>query len=192
MRLDRLVVGSKNADKVAEIESVLNRSGLDIAVVRGLSWPDVAETGKTLEENALQKAREVFQATGLPALADDTGLFVVALSGLPGVNTARFAGPEASYADNVALLLERMEGARDRRASFRSVVALVADGTELWAEGALSGRIVRAPRGSGGFGYDPVFELDSGVTLAELSPDEKNRLSHRARALNALLARLAN
>jgi XTP/dITP diphosphohydrolase len=92
----------------------------------------------------------------------------------------------------VALLLERMEGARDRRASFRSVVALVADGTELWAEGALSGRIVRAPRGSGGFGYDPVFELDSGVTLAELSPDEKNRLSHRARALNALLARLAN
>jgi XTP/dITP diphosphohydrolase len=192
VRLDRLVVGSKNADKVAEIESVLNRSGLDIAVVRGLSWPDVAETGKTLEENALQKAREVFQATGLPALADDTGLFVVALSGLPGVNTARFAGPEASYADNVALLLERMEGARDRRASFRSVVALVADGTELWAEGALSGRIVRAPRGSGGFGYDPVFELDSGVTLAELSPDEKNRLSHRARALNALLARLAN
>jgi XTP/dITP diphosphohydrolase len=192
VRLDRLVVGSKNADKVAEIESVLNRSGLDIAVVRGLSWPDVAETGKTLEENALQKAREVFQATGLPALADDTGLFVVALSGLPGVNTARFAGPEASYADNVALLLERMEGARDRRASFRSVVALVADGTELWAEGALSGRIVRAPRGSGGFGYDPVFELDSGVTLAELGPDEKNRLSHRARALNALLARLAN
>jgi XTP/dITP diphosphohydrolase len=192
VRLDRLVVGSKNADKVAEIESVLNRSGLDIAVVRGLSWPDVAETGKTLEENALQKAREVFQATGLPALADDTGLFVVALSGLPGVNTARFAGPEASYADNVALLLERMEGARDRRASFRSVVALVADGTELWAEGVLSGRIVRAPRGSGGFGYDPVFELDSGVTLAELSPDEKNRLSHRARALNALLARLAN
>jgi XTP/dITP diphosphohydrolase len=150
----------------------------------------VEETGATLEENALKKAREVFNATGLPALADDTGLFVDALGGLPGVNTARFAGDEATYADNVARLLEELEGIEGRSASFRTVIALVTGKGELVAEGVLQGRIAEAPRGDGGFGYDPVFELADGRTLAELDQSQKNDVSHRANALRNLFAEL--
>ncbi|HKZ21392.1 MAG TPA: RdgB/HAM1 family non-canonical purine NTP pyrophosphatase [Acidimicrobiia bacterium] len=190
MRIDRLVVASKNPDKIAEIEKVLVQSGLDIELVKDLDWPDVEETGATLEENALKKAREVFNATGLPALADDTGLFVDALGGLPGVNTARFAGDEATYADNVARLLEELEGIEERSASFRTVIALVADAGELVAEGVLQGRIAEAPHGNGGFGYDPVFELANSRTLAELDQGQKNDVSHRAIALRNLFAEL--
>ncbi|HET9868349.1 MAG TPA: non-canonical purine NTP pyrophosphatase, partial [Nitrospira sp.] len=143
-----------------------------------------------LEENALKKAREVFEATGMPSLADDTGLFVDALGGLPGVNTARFAGPNATYDENVVRLLEQLQGIQDRSASFRTVIALVADGYELVAEGVLKGQIADAPRGNGGFGYDPVFELVNGRTLAELDLGEKNDVSHRAMALRRLFAEL--
>ncbi|MGH9896002.1 MAG: non-canonical purine NTP pyrophosphatase, partial [bacterium] len=109
----------------------------------------------------------------------------------PGVHTARFAGPDATYADNVALLLKKMEGFEDREASFRTVVALVAGKEEeVLSEGELTGRIAINPRGKGGFGYDPVFLLDSGRTLAELEPAQKNHLSHRARALRALIGRI--
>ncbi|MGH8925614.1 MAG: RdgB/HAM1 family non-canonical purine NTP pyrophosphatase [Acidimicrobiia bacterium] len=191
MRLERLVVASKNPDKIAEISEVLRGSGLDVAIVQGLSWPEVEESGSTLEENALLKARAVSRATGLAALADDTGLFVAALGGEPGVHTARFAGPDATYADNVALLLKKMEGFEDREASFRTVVALVAGKEEeVLSEGELTGRIAINPRGKGGFGYDPVFLLDSGRTLAELEPAQKNHLSHRARALRGLIGRI--
>ncbi|HEY7582728.1 MAG TPA: RdgB/HAM1 family non-canonical purine NTP pyrophosphatase [Acidimicrobiia bacterium] len=190
MRVDRLVVASKNPDKIAEIRKVLGESGLNIELVEDLDWPDVEETGATLEENALKKAREVFEATGIPALADDTGLFVDALGGLPGVNTARFAGDNATYAENVARLLEELKGIGERAACFRTVIALVADTDELVAEGALPGRIAEAPRGNGGFGYDPVFELASGRTLAELAQSEKNDVSHRAMALRNLFAEL--
>ena len=190
MRIDRLVVASKNPDKIAEIEKVLAESGLDIELVKDLDWPDVEETGATLEENALKKAREVSEATGLPALADDTGLFVDALGGLPGVNTARFAGEQASYADNVARLLEELNGVEERSASFRTVIALVTDAGELVAEGVLQGRIAESPRGNGGFGYDSVFEIVSGRTLAELDQGGKNDVSHRAKALRNLSAEL--
>ena len=190
MRIDRLVVASKNPDKIAEIEKVLAESGLDIELVKDLDWPDVEETGATLEENALKKAREVFNATGLPALADDTGLFVDALGGLPGVNTARFAGDEATYADNVARLLEELEGIEERSASFRTVIALVTGKDELVAGGMLQGRIAEAPSGDGGFGYDPVFELVDGRTLAELDQSQKNDVSHRANAMRNLFAEL--
>ncbi|HJU81832.1 MAG TPA: RdgB/HAM1 family non-canonical purine NTP pyrophosphatase [Acidimicrobiia bacterium] len=190
MRIDRLVVASKNPDKIAEIEKVLAESGLDIELVKDLDWPDVEETGATLEENALKKAREVFNATGLPALADDTGLFVDALGGLPGVNTARFAGDEATYADNVARLLEELEGIEERSASFRTVIALVMGKGELVVEGVLQGRIAEAPSGDGGFGYDPVFELVDGRTLAELDQSQKNDVSHRANAMRNLFAEL--
>jgi XTP/dITP diphosphohydrolase len=122
---------------------------LNIELVEDLDWPDVEETGATLEENALKKAREVFEATGIPALADDTGLFVDALGGLPGVNTARFAGDNATYAENVARLLEELKGIGERSACFRTVIALVTDTDELVAEGALPGRIAEAPRGNG-------------------------------------------
>ena len=180
------MVASKNPDKVKEIESILVHEGLAGEIVTGMSWPDVEETETTIEGNALLKARTVAAATGLPALADDTGLEVAALGGEPGVHTARFAGPKASYEDNVERMLVLLDGVVDRRATFRSVVALVwPDGAEVAAEGRLEGRIASEPRGSLGFGYDPIFEVD-GVTLAELDPGEKDGLSHRAMALRAL------
>jgi XTP/dITP diphosphohydrolase len=184
--IPRLVVASKNPDKIAEIEDVLGDVGLAGEIVRGLDWPDVEETGDTLEENALLKARAVMEAVGLPAVADDTGLEVFALGGLPGVKTARFAGPGASYQDNVELLLKKLDGADDRRAQFRTAVALVMpDGFEILVDGALDGVIAESPRGDGGFGYDPVFEVED-RTLSEMGTAEKNTLSHRARALRAL------
>jgi XTP/dITP diphosphohydrolase len=189
--IQRLVVASKNPDKIAEIEEVLQPLAMAGEIVRGLDWPDVEETGDTLEDNALLKARAVATAVGLPALADDTGLEVEALDGRPGVSTARFAGPNATYANNVSLLLREMGGATDRRARFRTVVALVfPDGADIVAEGAVDGVITFEPRGEMGFGYDPVFEVE-GQTLAEMSLSEKNRLSHRARALRALAVALA-
>lgn len=184
--IPRLVVASKNPDKIKEIEDVLCATGLAGEIVRGLDWPDVEETGDTLEDNALLKADAVVEAVGLPVVADDTGLEVEALGGAPGVMTARFAGPNASYGENVARLLREMDGMEDRRAHFRTVVALAMPGGErLVVEGSLHGVIATSPRGDDGFGYDPVFEVD-GRTLAEMGAELKNTLSHRARALRAL------
>lgn len=184
--IPRLTVASKNPDKIREIEEVLGATGLVGEVVRGLTWEDVEETGATLTENALLKARAVVESTGLPVIADDTGLEVAALDGAPGVHTARFAGPDATYADNVTRMLAEMEGVADRSARFKTVVALVfPDGVEILAEGMVEGDITTEPRGAGGFGYDPVFEIE-GRTLAEMTADEKNDLSHRARAIRAL------
>jgi len=184
--IPRLVVASKNPDKIEEIEAVLITVGLVDEVARGLEWPDVEESGSSLEENALLKARAVVEAVGLPAVADDTGLEVAALGGLPGVRTGRFAGPDATYQDNVMLLLRELDGVTDRRARFRTAMALVwPDDTELVVEGVLDGVIAERPRGSGGFGYDPVFEVE-GRTLSEMGLGTKNTLSHRARALQAL------
>ncbi|HEX6299053.1 MAG TPA: RdgB/HAM1 family non-canonical purine NTP pyrophosphatase [Acidimicrobiia bacterium] len=184
--IPRLVVASKNPDKVSEIEGILSETGLAREIVRGLDWPEVQETGASLEENALLKARSVVGATGLPVLADDTGLEVAALDGAPGVHTARFAGEGARYEDNVAKLIEVLDGRQDRSARFRTVVALAfPDGVEIVADGVLEGVIAERPRGGDGFGYDPVFEVD-GRTLAEMGVDEKNSLSHRARAIQAL------
>ena len=188
--IPRLVVASKNPDKISEIEEILRSLSLTDEIVRGLDWPDIEETGRTLKENALIKARAVVEFTGLPVVADDTGLEVDALGGGPGVNTARYAGPGASYEDNVVRLLESMEGVEDRTARFRTVVALVMpDGVEVTAEGSVEGVITKERRGGGGFGYDPVFEVD-GQTLAEMPAEDKNALSHRARALRALAASL--
>jgi XTP/dITP diphosphohydrolase len=164
--IPRLVVASKNPDKILEIEEVLGETGVAGEIVSGLQWPDVDETGETLEENALLKARAVTEALGLPAVADDTGLEVAALGGRPGVRTARFAGEDATYSDNVRHLLREMDGFDDRRARFRTAVALVMpDGAEIVVDGSLDGVIAEAARGSGGFGYDPVFEVQ-GRTLS--------------------------
>lgn len=188
--IPRLAIASKNPDKIKEIEEVLGATGLVGEIVQGLRWDDVEENGATLEENALLKARAVAEATGLPVMADDTGLEVEALGGAPGVHTARFAGPEATYADNVARMLREMEGIGDRRARFRTVVALVLpDGVEVVADGSVDGAITTTPRGSGGFGYDPIFEVN-GRTLAEMPGTEKNQLSHRARAIRTLASGL--
>jgi len=186
--IPRLVIASKNNDKIAEIESVLSTAGLADSVVRGLDWPEVEENGETLEENALLKARTVARVTGLPALGDDTGLEVVSLGGRPGVHTARYAGESATYEDNYTKLLGELDGIEDRRAWFRTVVALVyPDGSEVVASGQIDGEIALEPRGEGGFGYDPVFQV-GGRTFSEMPDGEKNEMSHRARALRALLA----
>jgi XTP/dITP diphosphohydrolase len=184
--IPRLVVASKNPDKILEMEDVLGQTGLAVEIVTGLDWPDVDETGETLEENALLKARAVMDVVGLPAVADDTGLEVAALGGRPGVRTARFAGESATYSDNVRHLLREMDGVEDRRARFRTAVALVMpDGSEIVVDGSLDGVIAEKARGSGGFGYDPVFEVQ-GRTLSEMGVPEKNKISHRARALRSL------
>lgn len=184
--IDRAVAASKNPDKIAEMESILAAAGVVGEMVRGLEWPDVIEDAPTLEGNALLKARRAAEATGLAAIADDTGLEVAALGGAPGVHTARFAGPDAAYEDNTAALLEALAETTGRSARFRTVAAAVLpDGREIVAEGVLEGRITVRPRGSGGFGYDPVFE-SAGRTLAEMTPEEKNRISHRAEAVRAL------
>ena len=182
----RIVVASKNPDKIREVEAVLASLDLALEVVAGMTWTDVEETESTLEGNAILKAEAVFAETGVASLADDTGLEVRALGGDPGVRTARYAGPDATYGDNVAKLLSELGEASDRTARFRTVVALVgAPGGPFVVEGTLDGRITASPRGAGGFGYDPVFEVD-GRTLAEIPEDEKNRMSHRARALQSL------
>lgn len=187
-----VVVASKNPDKIAEIEAVLASLEPPIVVIPGHVWEDVEETEDTLEGNALLKARAVVAATGHAAVADDTGLEVDALSGAPGVHTARYAGESATYADNVAKLLADLGDADRRAARFRTAVAVVTPaGEELVVEGVLEGTITLERRGDGGFGYDPIFDVD-GRTLAEISPAEKNSISHRALALIALADALQN
>jgi XTP/dITP diphosphohydrolase len=190
MRIARLVVASKNPDKIAEVEAVLSGLNLVGEIVRGLDWPEVEETEPTLVGNALLKATAVAEATGLPALADDTGLEVDALDGAPGVHTARFAGPEATDAANVDRLLRELDGVTHRSARFRTAVALVDGSSAITAEGFVEGFITNERRGTGGFGYDPVFEV-SGQTFSEMG-GEKHRISHRARALQALAKKLAD
>ncbi len=186
----RVVVASKNPDKIREVEAVLARMEHPWEIVRGLEWPDVDETEPTLEGNALLKAVAVSEATGLPALADDTGLEVDALDGAPGVHSARFAGPEASYEANVDRLLVDMDGVPDRRARFRTAIAFVVPGSDpLIVDGLIEGMITTGRRGDRGFGYDPVFAVGD-RTYGEMTDDEKNEISHRARALRALAAAL--
>ena len=189
-----LVLATFNRDKARELVPLLAGAGVTLRTLAdfpGAESPD--ENGATLLDNARIKARAALAHTGLPAVADDTGLEVDALDGAPGVHAARFAGPDARYDDNVRLLLERLAGVPDARrtARFRTVcVAAFPDGREVPGEGTLEGRIGTAPRGSEGFGYDPVFELPDGRTLAEYSAEEKNAISHRSRAVRALAARL--
>ena len=185
-----VVVASKNPDKVADVEGVLADLVPPVIVIPGHNWADIEETEDTLEGNALLKARAVCLATGHAAVADDTGLEVDALGGAPGVQTARFAGPDATYSDNVDKLLEDLHGVSVRAARFRTAIAMVLpSGDEMVVEGTLEGTITESRRGSGGFGYDPVFAVDQ-RTLAEIPTDEKNRISHRGVALRALAAQL--
>lgn len=187
-----LVVGTKNPDKFAEIEAIL--LGVPVRVVPlPAAVPEAVEDRDTLEENADLKARAYALATGHAVLADDTGLFVDALAGRPGVHTARYAGPQATYAQNRRKLLDELRGvpAELRSARFRCVISLSRPSGEVVtrAEGALEGSILEKERGEGGFGYDPVFAV-AGRTLAELPTPEKNSISHRARALVAIRPRI--
>lgn len=185
--MTRIVIASNNPHKVAEIRAILE--GLPYQILSAADFaefPDPEEHGATLEENARIKAVAVQRATGLWALADDSGLEVEALDGAPGVISARFAGPGCSFADNNRKLLELMRDLPEpeRGARFRCVAALAKSADEVVIfSGEVHGIITRAPQGEGGFGYDPVFYVpDLGCTFAEASPEEKNRLSHRGRA----------
>ncbi len=189
-----VVLATANPDKAAEINAAL--ADVDIELVpRPSDVPDVEETGTTLEANARLKAEALCLATGLPALADDTGLEIDALGGGPGVYSARFAGPDATYADNVERVLTEMTEARraSRTARFRTVLVLAwPDGGEIVAAGVVEGVITDDPQGDQGFGYDPIFRPagGNGRTFAEMTRAEKQQLSHRGRALRALAEQL--
>ena len=193
-----LVLATANPDKTAEVAAIL-REAADVELLpRPADIDDVDETGDTLLANARLKAQAIAEATNLAAVADDTGLEVDALGGAPGVYSARYAGDDVTYADNVAKLLTDLAALDDdggeRRARFRTV-ALVTfpDGGEIWTEGIVDGRIATFPKGTGGFGYDAVFVPDEGDgrTFAEMGPDEKNAISHRGRAFRSLAVELA-
>ena len=189
-----VVLASANPDKAKEIIEIVGPLGVEV-LPRPSSVPDVDETADTLEGNARLKAMAIATAAGLPALADDTGLEVDFLGRAPGVHTARYAGVDATYADNVVLLLESLKGIPQEQRTARFItVAMVCwpDGKEVLAEGIVRGRIAVEPIGDRGFGYDPVFIPDEGDgrTFAEMSDAEKHELSHRGRALRALAAEL--
>lgn len=191
-----VVMASANPDKVAEITAILSAAlpGVEIRP-RPDEVGEVEETGATLLENARLKAAALAESTGLPAVADDTGLEVRALRGAPGVYSARYAGEHATYGENVAKLLGALVGVSDRRARFRTVaVVRWPDGEEVVAEGTVDGSIAESARGGSGFGYDPVFVPDGrgGETFAEMGQEAKHEVSHRGRAFRALAVDLAD
>jgi len=192
----KVVLATRNRGKLREIEPLLAGLGLELHTIDDLApGAELREDADTFEENALAKARQAAAATGLPAIADDSGLEVDALGGAPGVYSARYAGPVSDDARNNAKLLAALRDvpAERRQGRYRCVAAFVdpARGTEIARAGACEGEILRAPRGDGGFGYDPLFFLPAlGRTMAELPIPEKNRLSHRAAAFRALAAAL--
>ena len=198
--MTRLLVASRNPKKLAELRRVLDGAGLSGLTLVSLNdvapFDEAPETGATFEDNALAKARDAFAATGLASVADDSGLSVVALGGMPGVLSARWAGNHGDDIANNALLLAQLRDVPDGRrgAAFVSACALVSTAGEVVVRGEWPGTIIREPRGDGGFGYDPVFLADGsdigGRTAAELGPAEKDAASHRGRALALLLPAL--
>jgi len=190
----RVVLATKNAHKLIEMRRILDDAGLDIELIgtdefAGLT--DVAETGSTFAANALLKARSVCAETGLPAIADDSGLGVDALNGMPGIFSARWSGAHGDDVANLNLLLGQLSDVPDARrgAAFHCAAAVVLpDGTERVVEGIIDGTLIREPRGSNGFGYDPIFiPVGESRTTAEMSADEKDAISHRGRAMRALV-----
>lgn len=186
--MKKIVLATQNPHKVLEFNEML--ADLGIQVIAASEFPDleeVVEDGETLQANALKKARYVAGETGLPALADDTGLEVDILNGRPGVYSARYAGENVTYQDNVLKLLDELSGIGDldkRTARFRTVIAFVNGNDEYLFEGICNGRILKEQKGKGGFGYDPVFLPDGHEeTFAQMSMEEKNKISHRGRAI---------
>ncbi|MBP9714431.1 MAG: RdgB/HAM1 family non-canonical purine NTP pyrophosphatase [Sterolibacterium sp.] len=192
--MNRLVLASNNAGKLREFAQLLAPLDIEVVPQAALNIPEAEEPHATFVENALAKARHASRISGLPALADDSGLCVAALDGAPGVHSARYAGEPKSDARNNAQLLEMLADTTDRRAHFVCVLVLVRhadDPQPLIAEGHWSGVILDAARGLAGFGYDPLFLVPaSGLTAAELPAEQKNRLSHRGQAMHQLLDRL--
>jgi XTP/dITP diphosphohydrolase len=187
-----IVFATHNQHKTEEVRAIL---GADYRILNlpELGCPDIPETADTLKGNALQKAQYVADHYGRNCFADDTGLEVLALDGRPGVYSARYAGEGCSYQDNVLKLLGEMQGVTDRRACFKTVIALILNGKTYFFEGRVDGIILPEQRGTDGFGYDPVFLPDGyDQTFAEMSPATKNSISHRGRAIQQLAAFLKN
>ncbi|MDR0907598.1 MAG: RdgB/HAM1 family non-canonical purine NTP pyrophosphatase [Rikenellaceae bacterium] len=183
----KIVFATANHHKLDEVSAILG-AGFELVTPAELGiTEDVPETSDTLAGNALQKARYIYERTGVDCFADDTGLEVAALGGAPGVRSARYAGEEHDFAANNRLLLSNLAGATDRSARFRTVIALISGGEEHLFEGAVEGRIIDEYRGGEGFGYDPVFVPEGGeLTFAEMPAEQKNSISHRARAVEKL------
>lgn len=189
----KLVLASKNAHKLVEMKDILSQLGVEVVLESEAGVDvDVEETGATFEENAYLKAHAVMEASGLPAIADDSGLCVDALNGAPGVYSARYGGPELDDAGRYKLLLENMRGQLDRRCKFVSAICCCfPNGDRVEARGECAGTLAYAPKGADGFGYDPVFFVPGlKKTFAELSPEEKNAISHRGNALKAFREKL--
>ncbi len=194
---DKIVVATKNAGKMKEIDELAQGLPIEFLNLNDFEGtPEVIEDGLTFEENALKKARETFTHTGIPSLADDSGLCVDALNGRPGVFSARYSGADVPDSARYMKILEELNGVayEQRGAKFVCVLALVAaDGDELVIRGECSGKIINEPRGSNGFGYDPIFFYEpSGLTFAQMSKDEKNLVSHRSNAMKKLFQELRN
>ena len=191
----RIVIASNNAGKLREIEAILAPLGIEIVPQSALGVPEAEEPHPTFVENALAKARNAARHSGLPALADDSGICVNALNGAPGVQSARYAGEPKSDERNNRKLVDALRGNPDRAAYYFAVLVLVhhENDPRPWiAEGVWHGEVIDAPRGTGGFGYDPYFYLPRfGMTAAEMPPEQKNRVSHRALALHRLAGLLA-
>ena len=191
-RPKKIVMASGNAGKIREIARLLDGLNIEVVAQSQLGVEDALETGATFHENSLIKAEHAARATGLPAIADDSGLAVDALDGAPGVHSARYAGSNCDDAANNEKLLHAMQGIDERGAAFHCVATFVEpDGEPLVAEGEWRGEIMREQKGAGGFGYDPLFFVpDCGCSSAELSQEQKNERSHRGQALRSLLALL--
>ena len=191
----KLVLASKNAHKLTEMQAILSQLGVEVVLESEVGVDvDVEETGTTFEENAWLKAHAVCQASGLPAIADDSGLCVDALGGAPGVYSARYGGPELDDVGRYRLLLENLRGQLDRRGKFVSAICCCfPNGDRVEARGECPGTIAYAPKGEGGFGYDPVFLVpEKGKTFGQLTAEEKNAISHRGNALNKFKTELEN
>lgn len=190
--MERMILCTGNPGKVAELRALLP-AGVELVSLADAGLPtELPETGATLEANALQKARFVFERTGEPCIADDTGLEVDALNGAPGVFSARYAGEGKDPAANMARLLKELEGRTDRQARFRTVIAFVSREVEHTVSGEVRGSITLEPRGDGGFGYDPVFLPEmSDITFAQMDAKTKNAISHRGQAIWRLRSWLA-
>ena len=190
--MDKIIVlATRNEGKVKEFQQLLKSFPVEIKCLKDFGpIPEVEEDGETFDDNAYKKALFTAKVLGLPAMADDSGLVVAALDGAPGVKSARYAGEKATDKDNIAKLLKEMAGATDRRAAFECVISIaVPSGPALTYEGRCEGEITREPRGDSGFGYDPVFFFPQyNKTFAELSSEEKNRVSHRGKALREVVA----
>ena len=186
--MKRIVFATNNAHKLSEVKAVLG-DGYELVTLREVGiTEDIPETGATLDENASIKARYVFERTGLDCFADDTGLEVEALGGAPGVHSARYATDGHDFAANNAKLLRELEGKDNRRARFRTVISLIRNGVEEQVEGIVKGHIATTMTGSEGFGYDPLFIPEGyDISFAEMSAEEKNAISHRGRAVEALV-----